>query len=245
MIPTRVLRRNEIRPYMTYAIIAVNVLVFLWELSLGSRVNQMFIEIAVNACQVTTQIWNPKTWFDMFRTSFLHGSYAHLFGNMLFLALFGPSVEEYLGRWRFLGFYTIAGFSAAFTHAVVKGAATGGAMCAIPMLSEGYIPLIGASGAIAGVMGAFMLLHPGVRIKAFVPLIGPFGPVVALPSFVVLGYFFLIDLVNGLTAITNVPGVRSQVAFWAHIGGFIFGAIAIFIATTLWNPAPPQNIVEE
>jgi len=238
------MRRNEIRPYMTYAIIAVNVLVFIWELSLGTRINQMFFDIAANACQVTSQLWSPRTWIDMFRTSYLHGSVAHLVGNMLFLALFGPSVEEYLGKWRFFSFYTFAGFAAAFTHAVVSRSA-GGFSCLIPGFGNpGFIPLIGASGAIAGMMGAFLLLHPGVKIQAIVPLIGPFGPRITLPAFVFLVYYFLLDFVNGLGAITNVPGVRSQVAFWAHIGGFIFGAVGIFIAT-MWKPAPPQNIIED
>lgn len=237
------MRRNDVRPYMTYTIILANVLVFIWELTLGAGVNQMFFNLAANACQITTQWFLPTTWISMLWTTFLHGGWAHLIGNMIFLALFGPSVEEYLGKWRFLSFYLLAGFAAAITHAIVSVMSQNFA-CVIPGLSAGYIPLIGASGAISGMMGAFILLHPGVKIKALIPLIGPIGPVVTLPAYLVLGYFFLMDLFNGWLSITNVVGVRSQVAFWAHIGGFVFGALGIFIATT-FMPAPPQRIVEE
>jgi membrane associated rhomboid family serine protease len=245
LIPTRVMRRTEVRPYVTYGLILMNVLVFIWQLMQGSQMNQIFLDIAANACQVTTQWFHPRTWIDMLRTTFLHGSIAHIVGNMMFLALFGPAVEEYLGRLRFLSFYTLAGFAAAITHAFVRGAANPG-MCSIGigMPGSGFVPLIGASGAIAGMMGAFLLLHPGVKIKAIIPIIGPIGPVVTLPAFFFLGYFFLMDLINGIGAITNVRGVTSQVAFWAHIGGFVFGAAGIFIAT-MWKPAPPQNIVED
>jgi membrane associated rhomboid family serine protease len=245
MLPLRVMRRTEVRPYMTYAIIGVNVFIFMWQVFLPRPIlNQMFFDMAVNACQITTQWWNPKTWLDMLRTTFLHGSYAHIAGNMIFLALFGPSVEEYFGRWRFLGFYLLGGFAAALTHGVVQGASSS-LMCHVPLpIGPGFVPLIGASGAISAVMGAFILLHPGVKVRTLIPLIGPIGPAVNLPALVLLGYFFLIDFINGIMSITDMIGVSRQVAFWAHIGGFIFGAITIFLAI-MWKPAPPQNIIED
>lgn len=244
MIPVKLLRRTDVRPYMTYLLLAINIGVFLWELSLPTAaLNAMFFEFAANSCQITTGFFAPRTWLDMLRTMFLHGSYLHLAGNMMFLVLFAPSMEEYFGARRFLLFYLLGGFAAAITHALVK-AATVNLGCELPMMGEGFVPLIGASGAIAALMGGFILMHPGVKVQTFVPLIGPFGPVVKLPAFVLLGYIFVIDIINGFTSITSVSGVSSQVAHWAHIGGFIFGGVTIFIAT-MWKPAPPQNIIED
>lgn len=245
MIPLKVLRRTEVRPYVTYTLILINVLVFVWELIIPrTQLNQMFFQLAVNACQITTQFWHPQTWIDMIRTMFLHGGPAHLFGNMLFLVLFGPSVEEYFGKWRFFAFYLIGGFAAAFTHAIVK-AATSYLGCDLPLgMGSGFIPLIGASGAISAVMGGFILLHPGAKVRTLVPIFGPFGWTMNLPSLVILGLFFVIDLFNGILSVTAQPGVAGQVAVWAHVGGFITGAVMIFIAT-MWKPAPDQNLTHD
>lgn len=249
LLPYRVMRRTETRPYLTYALIAVNMVVFFWELTIpDAQLFATFRDIAITSCQVTTQFFSPKTWVDMLRSMFLHGSFTHLFGNMLYLVLFGPSVEEYFGRRNFLLFYFVAGFAAHFTHVGVQ-AATTNLGCALPPpampilgMPAGYIPLIGASGAIAGLMGGFMLLHPGTKVRSIVPLFRGFGPSFDVPSLFVIGLWFGLQIISGFLSI-GPTGTGTGVAFWAHIGGFITGGVMVFIAT-MWKPAPPQNLID-
>lgn len=248
MLPTRVLRRTEVRPYMTYTLIAINVLVFIWELTVPDPLLfKTFYNIAVVPCQIAVEWLMPKTWLDVLRSMFLHGSFLHLFGNMLYLVLFGPSVEEYLGPWRFLGFYWLAGVAAVLAHVGIRSVTGAGLMCHLPptLGVSGYIPLIGASGAIAGVLGAFLLLYPGAKVRAVLPIFRGFGPVITLASLYVLGYWFAIQLLNGFMSI-GPSGARAGggVAFWAHIGGFVAGLILVFIAM-LFKPAPPQRLIED
>jgi membrane associated rhomboid family serine protease len=140
---------------------------------------------------------------------FLHGSWMHLLGNMWFLWLFGNNVEDSMGRLRFLAFYLLCGLAAAAAQIVTS--------------PNSPIPMVGASGAISGVMGAYLVLYPRVRVYTLVPL-GFFITSMALPAWVMLGYWFLIQFVSGLV---SVGGEGGGVAFWAHVGGFVAGLVLV------------------
>jgi membrane associated rhomboid family serine protease len=140
---------------------------------------------------------------------FLHGSWMHLLGNMWFLWLFGNNVEDSMGRLRFLAFYLLCGLAAAAAQIVTSPSSP--------------IPMVGASGAISGVMGAYLVLYPRVRVYTLVPL-GFFITSMALPAWVMLGYWFLIQFVSGLV---SVGGEGGGVAFWAHVGGFVAGLVLV------------------
>jgi membrane associated rhomboid family serine protease len=140
---------------------------------------------------------------------FLHGSWMHLLGNMWFLWIFGNNVEDAMGRMRFLVFYLVCGLAAAFGQVLTNPSSA--------------IPMVGASGAISGVMGGYLVLYPKVRVFAFIPL-GFFITSMALPAWVMLGYWLLIQFVSGLAAFGGEIG---GVAFWAHIGGFVAGVVLI------------------
>ncbi len=253
MIPYKVLRRSDVRPYMTYALIGINILVFLWEVTVpDSQLFRTFYEIAVVPCQVLTGWFLPGTWLDVLRSMFLHAGLLHILGNMWYLVLFGPSVEEYFGKWGFLGFYIGMGVAAVLTHVGMAAIAGGGVACPVPTgglppfpPQNGYIPLVGASGAIAGLMGAFILLYPGTNVRVSIPIFRVLPINAKLPALVVLGFWFLLQLMSGLASI-GPSGARpgGGVAFWAHIGGFAVGAIVIFI-TMMFKPAPDQNLTDE
>jgi membrane associated rhomboid family serine protease len=140
---------------------------------------------------------------------FLHGSWMHLIGNMWFLWIFGNNVEDSMGRLRFIVFYLLCGLAAAFAQIVANPSSA--------------IPMVGASGAISGVMGGYLLLYPRVRVFAILPL-GFFFTTIAVPAWVMLGYWFVIQFVSGLVSFGSDQG---GVAFWAHIGGFVAGVVLI------------------
>ena len=142
---------------------------------------------------------------------FLHGSWMHLLGNMWFLWLFGNNVEDSMGRLPFLIFYLICGLAAAMGQVLTS--------------PNSAIPMVGASGAISGVMGAYLVLYPKVRVFAWV-ILGFFVTSVALPAWMMLGYWFLIQFVSGLAAFGGDVG---GVAFWAHVGGFVAGVVLVKI----------------
>jgi rhomboid family protein len=144
---------------------------------------------------------------------FLHGSWMHLLGNMWFLWIFGNNIEDSMGRLRFVVFYLLCGLAAAM-----------GQVLAAP---DSVIPMVGASGAISGVMGAYLILFPKVRVFALVPLIFIFTSI-SMPAWVMLGYWFLIQFISGLA---SVGGDVGGVAFWAHVGGFIAGVALVKLFT--------------
>jgi membrane associated rhomboid family serine protease len=149
-------------------------------------------------------------WYAPLTSMFLHGGWFHLIGNMWFLVLFGNNIEDAMGHVRFAAFYLLTGLAAAAAQMV---AGPGSA-----------VPMVGASGAISGVMGAYVILYPLVRVHTFV-FLGILVTRVALPAYLMLGYWFLLQLLGGLPAVSSdSPG---GVAFWAHVGGFLAGALLI------------------
>lgn len=231
MLPIGVVGKSKYQPVLVYFLIAINTLVFIWELSVQSRGDAAFSSMlrayALDVCKVGVEPL-PTLALDSLRSMFLHGDMLHLFGNMLFLWVFGKKVEEYFGRRWFAAFYLAAGFAAALAHVLF-----GGVACNIAGQTA---IVIGASGAIAGVMGAFLFLHPGARVRTLIGLFKPFFWEMKLPAVMFLGYWFVLDFLKGVGWISSIG-----VAHWAHIGGFVAGVVLVFIATMLFKPAPQAD----
>lgn len=157
------------------------------------------------------QLQSTPQWETLVTSMFMHGGWFHLIGNMWFLWIFGNNVEDSMGRLRFVVFYLLCGFAAAAAQIAVNPAST--------------IPMVGASGAIGGVMGAYVVLYPRVAVTLLVVL-GFFITTIRVPAYFMLGYWFLLQLIGGLPQVGDVGG---GVAFWAHVGGFVAGAALILL----------------
>jgi membrane associated rhomboid family serine protease len=159
---------------------------------------------------------------------FFHGGFEHIAGNMLYLYLFGDNIEDRFGIPLYLVLYFVSGYVAAFAQSMIN--------------PSSVVPMIGASGAIAGVLGAYLVLYPSVRVRGIIPL-GRVSQMSELPAFIVLGMWFVLQLFNGVTSL-GPEYQNGGVAFFAHIGGFIAGAVIAFIFRMLipdQAPAPQQN----
>lgn len=204
-------------PWVTRTLIAVCVIIFLYQLVLSApdEHNLVLRAGAIPAVILGTRSLSPELmtawpdWATIFSSLFLHGGFLHLAGNMMFLWVFGDNVEDAMGHWRFLIFYLLCGVAATLAH--------------IALDPESTIPLIGASGAISGVLGAYIILYPKAKVTAVLPLGFLFIPF-RLAAWIVLGGWFGIQIFNVL-----MSGTSSNVAWMAHIGGFVFGMVAIMV----------------
>jgi membrane associated rhomboid family serine protease len=201
-------------PLVTLCIIGLNTYVFLKEFLLGPWSGHRFILhyglipcSVTGVCQVVGRAFSPGV--SLFTSMFVHAGFFHYAGNMLYLWIFGNNVEEAMGRFRFVVFYLMSGLAAAVTQ--------------ISISPDSRIPMVGASGAISGVLGAYLMLFPFARVLTLVPL-GFFTQIVEIPALVVLGFWIVVQLVNGLFTF-NVEG--GGVAVFAHIGGFFIGMLLI------------------
>jgi membrane associated rhomboid family serine protease len=218
MIPLRDNVPSRGIPYVNYALIGANVLAFLFELSLGHNLQsfiQVFGLVPHRVITIATQYPSMLLWAALtFLTSiFLHGGWLHLLGNMLFLYIFGDNVEGAFGHVRYLVFYLVCGLAASLTQLVLNPSSAA--------------PTIGASGAIAGVLGAYFLLFPNARIVT-VLLIFFFIQIVEIPAFILLGFWFLLQFLSG-SAQLFTSHASAGIAWWAHIGGFIAGGGYTFL----------------
>ena len=235
IFPVGIPGKDDKTAKMTYALIGINILVFLWEVLFfqifgEDAFNQVMFNIAFNVCEIGARS-APHLALDSLRSMFLHGGILHILGNMVFLLIFGRKIENYLGAIPFLAFYLLAGYGATIAHAMFSGVVCSPA--------DPYGLVIGASGAVAGVMGAFLLLYPTLPIKTQFTIIPPFiGWQFKVPAMFYLIYFFLMDFVQGLGWYVDES---TNVAHWGHIGGFIFGFVIVFLATMLWKPAPKAD----
>jgi len=203
-------------PLTTVILIALNSMIFLYQVSLGERFNEFIYSMGLLPFEITHHIDILPTgpspiYLTIFSSMFMHGSVVHLLGNMLFLWIFGNNVEDYLGRKKFLFFYLICGISAAFTQILFN--------------SDSTVPMVGASGAIAGVLGAYMVLYPRAKITTVIIIIF-FIRLIKLPAIVVLGFWIIYQFLYGLSSLAATTG-EGGVAWFAHIGGFICGIILI------------------
>jgi membrane associated rhomboid family serine protease len=182
-------------PLVTTALIIINIIVFVWSLTDFEAITSAWGFVPADFALLT-----------ILTSMFLHGGIDHIFGNMLFLHIYGDNVEDRMGRARYLVFYLLSGLAAAFVHFLTNPAST--------------IPTIGASGAISGVLGAYIVLFPRVKVRTLVGF-GYFFQTVRLPAYFLIGFWFLMQLVFG--SISLLGGTGSGIAFFAHIGGFAFG----------------------
>ncbi len=215
MIPIRDSVKAKTFPVINTIIIAINALVFFYELSLGEQLNQFFFEYGLIPENFTTALNHLDLFgavFPIFSSIFMHGGWMHFLGNMWFLYIFGDNVEDSMGHGRYLVFYLLAGIGASLAHVLFNTAS--------------QVPTIGASGAIAGVMGAYMVLHPKGRILTLLPIFF-FFQFINVPAYVFLLLWMGLQTFQGVAAIG--ADVSGGVAWWAHIGGFVLGALLIFI----------------
>ena len=192
---------------MTVSLIVVNVLVFLYEFSLGERVERFVLYFGL--------VPAAFSFVSLFTSMFLHGGFLHVAGNMLYLWIFGDNVEDRMGHGRFLVFYLLCGIAAALAQTIAN--------------PDSIVPMVGASGAIAGVMGAYFVLYPRSRIVTIVPIF--FLQLVEVPAIFFLGIWFLMQFLSGVGSIVAATAHErgGGVAFWAHVAGFVAGISAVGI----------------
>lgn len=211
MIPLRDTIQSKNYPIVNTTIIFLNVVVFLVEFGLGPRLNQFLftyglVPVRYSAPEIALHFSFGQQVFSLLSFMFLHGGFWHLVGNMWSLYIFGDNVEDRLGSLRYFIFYLLCGWASGLTH--------------LSMNWHSHVPTIGASGAIAGVMGAYLILYPGSRILTLIPIF--FIPYfIEIPAYFFLGIWFLLQFLSAAGTHAQTSGV----AWWAHIGGFLFGMI--------------------
>jgi membrane associated rhomboid family serine protease len=205
MIPLRDVIPSRTRPVVTITLIVLNLLAWLFEISLSTDILPQFL-------MVYGVVPAYFRWPTLFTSMFLHGSWLHVLGNMLYLWIFGDNVEDRLGHGRYLFFYLTCGAIAAIAQVAVA--------------PESTVPMVGASGAIAGVMGGYFVLYPRSRVLTLVPIFF-FIELIEVPAILFLGIWFVMQLFSGVGSIALTAGTRGGVAFWAHVAGFAVGAVGV------------------
>ena len=215
MIPLRDDNPSSIAPIVTIVLVVACVLMFLWELSFGASGGERIIytlgvvpAVLLGHGQLPAELTLVPAWATVFTSMFMHGGWMHLIGNMLYLWIFGDNVEDSMGHGRFVVFYLLCGVAAVYAQALPDPQST--------------VPMVGASGAISGVLGAYLLLYPHARVLVLIPL-GLIMHTVRLPAGWVLALWFGLQLVSNLMS----EGVGGGVAFRAHIGGFVAGLLLL------------------
>lgn len=205
MIPLKDENPRGTVPFLTIALIVVNIIAFYFEIQQGFR------PVIERYGAIPLHIVQGRNLETLFTSMFLHGGFMHLGGNMLYLWIFGDNIENYLGHGKFIFFYFACGLAAVFAHILLGG------------VSE--TPMVGASGAISGVLGAYLIKYPKARVLVLIPIFY-FITLRAIPAVFVLGLWFAMQLFSGLSTLGYQGG---GVAFWAHVGGFVVGAGLIFL----------------
>ena len=232
MIPLRDANPTRRTPVVTLALIVACFVVFAYQLGrLGSSgvegLDAFVTEWGIVPAELTAA-WAGGTAFPtealtLITSQFLHGGWLHLLGNMLFLWIFGNNIEDRLGRFRFLGFYLLGGIVAGLTQVAID--------------PDSAIPTIGASGAIAATLGAYLVLFPRARITSLV-FLGFFYQLIDVPAVIVLVFWFLLQLIDGIASL-GVTDSTGGVAFFAHIGGFVFGAVVGLVIRAVGRRSGP------
>ena len=216
MIPVRDDQPRFSTPYVTYFLIGLNLVIFLFEAALTPEsFKALLYQLGMVPANITGLLAGARlglvaAFLPTLTSMFLHGSWMHVIGNMWFLWIFGDNIEDYLGHFKYLVFYLLSGLGAAFAQVVLN--------------PHSRVPTVGASGAIAGVLGAYFLLYPRAKVLIWFPIFFFFY----LPAWVTLGYWFAMQFVSGAaTSIANYSETSGGVAFWAHVGGFVAGIVLI------------------
>ena len=217
MIPIGDSTRRRTTPYVNVGIIIACVLVFLYELSLSTiDVGRFFQDWGVVPVQLVDWLESPSVVEEpstVVTSMFIHGGWLHLIGNMLFLWVFGDNVEDAMGHGRYLVFYLLAGLAATALQVFID--------------QESLIPIVGASGAIAGVLGAYLVLYPRATVSVLIPWLWFFGAFPVPAAFLIV-FWFLLQLLSGVASLGAAAGVTEGIAFWAHVGGFIAGVVLVW-----------------
>ena len=214
---------------VTWVLIACNILVFLWELGLGPGLETRALGLAFvparffghdpHAGEAAARV------VPLLASMYLHAGWLHLLGNMLYLYIFGDNVEDALGHMPFFLFYTASGVVAALAQAFAAPASK--------------VPMVGASGAIAGVLGAYFVLYPGARVVTLIPIF-IFFQIIEVPAFFFLMFWFLLQFVSGALASAAHSGLQGGIAWWAHVGGFVTG-LAVALAVRIARASSPRS----
>ncbi|SDI56153.1 rhomboid family intramembrane serine protease [Lutimaribacter saemankumensis] len=205
MFPIRDHNPSNRTPFVTYALMAINIAIFLSYFPVMTDGRQLAAFFGTWA-MIPAEVTNGQGWHTVVTSMFLHGGWMHLIGNMLFLWIFGDNMEDEMGHLGFLAFYLASGIGAALAHVAAS--------------PYSPVPTVGASGAIAGVMGGYLLLFPRARVDVLVIIVF-FIRIFPIPAWVMLGLWFGLQLFNGVGADLNGGGV----AYWAHAGGFVIGLV--------------------
>jgi rhomboid family protein len=219
MFPVRDTIRHQHAPIATWTLIAINVFAFLREIMLPPPVAEKMVYLygLVPARYLNpewaAQVGFPHTYWPFLTMMFLHGGWIHIIGNMWFLGIFGDNVEDRMGPLRFVGFYLLCGIAASFVHIITNPQST--------------VPALGASGAIAGVMAAYVVLYPRARILAVFPIV-IYPLFFEVPAVLYIGIWFLLQFFSGTAAIFS-GRQAGGIAWWAHVGGFIAGLLTVWI----------------
>lgn len=219
MFPFRDRIRAGTVPWVTYLIIVANVAAFAWELSLGRReVQAVFLEYGVIPARIVDLAGDPFAWGALgppiVVSMFLHGGWLHLILNMWYLWIFGDNVEDRVGHGRYIVLYLLAGAVGTLAHVWANPAST--------------VPTVGASGAIAGVLGGYLVTYPRTPVLTGIPVF-VFIHIVELPAWFLLGMWFALQFLSGAAAISTTQASAGGVAWWAHIGGFVSGMLLMVL----------------
>ena len=218
MIPIGDSTRRRTTPYVNVGIIIACVLGFLYELSLSTiDVGRFFQDWGVVPVQLVDWLESPSVVEEpstVVTSMFIHGGWLHLIGNMLFLWVFGDNVEDAMGHGRYLVFYLLAGLAATALQVFID--------------QESLIPMVGASGAIAGVLGAYLVLYPRATVSVLIPWLWFLG-VFPVPAAFLIVFWFLLQLLSGVASLGAGDGVTQAIAFWAHVGGFVAGVVLVWV----------------
>src|SRR5581483_1855502 len=212
MLPLRDHNPSRSTPVINYLLIVLNILMFFWEMSLGRNFERALSAVAF----IPARFWSGEfllpNIMTIFVSMFLHGGLLHIGGNMLYLWIFGDNIEDHLGHFRYLIFYLACGFIATLSHAFFNPASV--------------VPSIGASGAIAGVLGAYIILFPSARVTTLIPIFF-FMTIRELPAVFILGFWFVLQFFSGVGSLGAQHA--GGVAYFAHIGGFVAGMILVLL----------------
>ncbi|MSR65153.1 MAG: rhomboid family intramembrane serine protease [Verrucomicrobiae bacterium] len=215
MIPLRDHNPTRTVPFVTVTLIIANAAVFLYQMDLWAHSERAMTRFIYSMSMVPTEVthdFGPAVARSIFTSMFIHGGFFHIAGNMLYLWVFGNNVEDSMGHSRFIVFYLLCGVAAATGHVLVSPDST--------------VPTMGASGAISGVLGAYLLLFPRARIDTWIPVWWLFLTTIEVRAFFFLFFWFLLQVISGLPDL-EFSAAKSGVAWWAHIGGFVAGAVLI------------------
>jgi membrane associated rhomboid family serine protease len=219
MIPIRDTIPSKNYPVVNHTIIGINVVLYLFEMSQGADLNRFIyiyglVPARYSVPQIASYFSTFQQFFSLLSFMFLHGGFFHLLGNMWFLYIFGDNIEDRLGPFRYIAFYLLCGITSGLSHLVLN--------------LHSNMPTIGASGAVAGVMGAYLILHPHAKILTLIPII-IIPWFIEIPAFFFLGLWFVLQFLNA----TGTHGGAGGIAWWAHIGGFVFGIVFLKILLAL------------